>query len=82
MSDARGAPPFDPQMMASLLLYVYCEGVFSSRKIAQACERNLSFLAIVGADRPDFRTLSDVRRVAHLQQAGFEQPKDAAGGVQ
>jgi hypothetical protein len=28
-------------MMVCLLLYAYCVGVFSSRKIAQACERNL-----------------------------------------
>ena len=41
-------------------------GVFSSRKIAQACERNLAFLAIVGADRPDFRTISDFRKL-HLE---------------
>jgi transposase len=41
-------------------------GVFSSRKIAQACERNLAFIAIVGADRPDFRTLSDFRKL-HLE---------------
>ena len=40
-------------------------GVFSSRKIAQACERNLAFMAIVGQDRPDFRTLSDFRKL-HL----------------
>jgi hypothetical protein len=40
--------------------------VFSSRKIAQACERNLAFLAIVGEDRPDFRTISDFRKL-HLQ---------------
>jgi Transposase DDE domain/Transposase domain (DUF772) len=48
--------------MTCLLLYSYCVGVFSSRKIAQACERNLAFLAIVGADRPDFRTLSLFRK--------------------
>jgi len=40
-------------------------GVFSSRKIATACERNLAFVAIVGDDRPDFRTLSDFRKL-HL----------------
>jgi hypothetical protein len=40
-------------------------GVFSSRKIALACERNLAFLAIVGVDRPDFRTISDFRKI-HL----------------
>ena len=63
--ETRGAPPFDPAMMVCLLLYAYCVGVFSSRKIAQACERNLAFLAIVGAERPDFRTISDVRKL-HL----------------
>ena len=60
--ETRGAPPFDPQMMVCLLLYASCVGVFASRKIAQACERNLAFLAIVGADRPDFRTISDFRK--------------------
>src|SRR5262249_28882381 len=57
----RGPPPYDPAMMVCLLLYAYCVGVFSSRKIALACERNLAFLAIVGQDRPDFRTISDFR---------------------
>jgi transposase len=64
--ETRGAPPFDPQMMVCLLLYASCVGVFSSRKIAQACERNLAFIAIVGEDRPDFRTLSDFRTL-HLE---------------
>jgi transposase len=64
--ETRGAPPFDPQMMACLLLYAYCVGVFSSRKSAQACERNLAFIAIVGQDRPDFRTISDFR-TRHLE---------------
>jgi Transposase DDE domain/Transposase domain (DUF772) len=49
-----------------LLLYAYCVGVFSSRKIALACERNLAFLAIVGQERPDFRTISDFRKL-HLE---------------
>ncbi len=64
--ELRGAPPFDPALMTCLLLYAYCVGVYSSRKIARACERNLAFLAIVGDDRPDFRTLSDFRKL-HLQ---------------
>jgi transposase len=65
-AENRGAPPFDPKMMVCLLLYAYCVGVFSSRKIARACERNLAFLAIVGEDRPDFRTISDFRKL-HLE---------------
>ena len=61
--ETRGAPPYDPAMMVCLLLYAYCVGVFSSRKIALACERNLAFVAIVGPDRPDFRTISDFRKL-------------------
>jgi transposase len=61
----RGAPPFDPRMMTCLWLYAYAVGLFSSRKIATACELNLAFLAIVGEDRPDFRTVSDFRKI-HL----------------
>ena len=60
--ETRGAPPFDPAMMVCLLLYSYCVGVFSSRKVARACERNLAFLAIVGEERPDFRTISLFRK--------------------
>jgi hypothetical protein len=39
--------------------------VLSSRKIALAGERNLAFVAIVGEERPDFRTISDFRKL-HL----------------
>jgi len=64
--EPRGAPPFDPAMMVCLLLYAYCVGVCSSRKIALACERHLAFIAIVGQERPDFRTISDFRKL-HLE---------------
>jgi transposase len=60
--ETRGQPPFDPALLVCLLLYAYCVGVYSSRKIALACERNLAFLAIVGDDRPDFRTISAFRK--------------------
>ena len=78
--ETRGGPPFDPAMMLCLLLYSYCVGVFSSRKIALACERNLAFMAIVGEDRPDFRTISDFRKL-HLEafKAVFVQVVRLAG---
>ena len=41
-------------------------GVFSSRKIALACERHLACIAIVGPERPDFRTISAFRTL-HLE---------------
>jgi transposase len=80
--ETRGGPPFDPAMLVCLLLYAYCVGVFSSRKIALACERNLAFLAIVGEDRPDFRTISDFRKL-HLEafKAVFVQVVRLAGAA-
>jgi transposase len=62
-SELRGQPPFDVTMMVTLLVYAYSVGVCPSRKIAAACERNLAFRAIVGSDRPDFRTISDFRKI-------------------
>jgi len=64
--EMRGQPPFDVTMMVTLLVYAYSVGIRSSRKIAAACERNLAFRAIVGNDRPDFRTISDFRMI-HLE---------------
>jgi transposase len=63
--ELRGQPPFDVTMMVTLLVYAYAVGVCSSRKIAAACQRNLAFRAIVGNDPPDFRTISDFRKI-HL----------------
>jgi transposase len=80
--ETRGAPPFDPAMMVCLLLYAYCVGVFSSRKIALACERNLAFIALVGTERPDFRTISDFRKL-HLDafREVFVQVLQSAGAA-
>jgi transposase len=61
--EMRGQPPFDVAMMVTLLAYAYSVGVCSSRKIAAACERNLAFRAVVGDAPPDFRTISDFRKI-------------------
>jgi transposase len=63
----RGFPPYHPRMMVALLLYAYCRGVFSSRKIMQACQERLTFRVITGDDIPDFRTISDFRKL-HLKE--------------
>ena len=62
----RGQPPFDPAMMTALLLYGYCNGVYSSRRIAKAARERVDFMSIVGLDPPDFRTVSDFRK-RHLK---------------
>src|SRR2546428_9192676 len=65
----RGQPPFDPAMMTALLLYAYCCGIYSSRRIAEACRERVDFMSIVGLDAPDFRTISDFRK-RHLKALG------------
>jgi transposase len=54
-------------MMVALLLYSYFRGVLSSRKIVQACQERLTFRAIVGDNVPDWRTISDFRRL-HMKE--------------
>ena len=62
----RGQPPFHPAMMTALLLYAYCNGVHSSRRIAKASRERVDFMSVVGLDAPDFRTVSDFRK-RHLK---------------
>ena len=45
-----------PQMLLTVLLYGYCTGVCSSRKIARSCEMDLAFRVLSGGQFPDFRT--------------------------
>lgn len=53
-------------MMVKVLVYGYCVGVVSSRKIAQALENDISFRYLSANQQPDFRTISDFRK-DHLQ---------------
>ena len=66
----RGQPPFDPTMMTALLLYSYCCGIYSSRRIAKACRERVDFMSIVALDAPDFRTISEFRR-RHVRALGW-----------
>ncbi len=63
--ELRGQPPFHPRMMVALLLYCYATGTRSSRKIMRRCHVDVACRVIVGGDIPDFRTISDFRKI-HL----------------
>jgi transposase len=67
--EERGYPPYHPTMMVALLLYAYSRGVYSSRKIAQACEERVDFMAVTAMNRPDFRTIATFRQ-RHLKALG------------
>lgn len=68
-TEDRGFPPYHPAMMVALLLYAYSRGVYSSRRIAQACEERVDFMAVTAMNRPDFRTIAAFRR-RHLKALG------------
>ena len=58
----KGQPPFQPAMMVALLLYAYCCGLYSSRRIAKACRERVDFMSIVALEPPDFRTICEFRK--------------------
>lgn len=64
--ERRGQPPYDPLLMTKLLVYGYCTGVFSSRKIAKRLQEDIPFKVLAAGNEPDFRTISDFRKV-HLE---------------
>jgi len=61
-SEGRGYPPYQPTMMTALLLYGYCQGMYSSRRLARACQERVDFMAVTAMQQPDFRTISDFRK--------------------
>lgn len=73
-AETRGRPPYHPRLMVKLLVYGYCVGVRSSRKIAQRIDEDIAFRVLAADNRPDFRTISDFRKI-HLEalEALFEQ---------
>ena len=60
--DPRGEKGFDPRMMTLLLLYAYCVGIVSSRKIERACYEDLAFRVLTGNQQPDHSRISEFRR--------------------
>ena len=60
--ERRGGPPYHPRMMVKVLLYGYCIGVASSRRIAQRLHEDIAFRVLAANNTPDFRTISDFRK--------------------
>jgi transposase len=61
-AEERGYPPYDPRMMVTVLLYAYCTGTYSSRKIAAKLVDSVAFRFLAAGNQPDFRTISEFRR--------------------
>jgi transposase len=61
--EKRGQPPYDPRLMTKLLVYGYCTGVFSSRRIQKRLQEDIPFKVLAAGNEPDFRTISDFRKI-------------------
>ena len=63
--EERGYPPYHSRMMSKILVYGYCVGVFSSRKLEKRLQEEVGFRVLAAGNQPDFRTISDFRKL-HL----------------
>lgn len=61
-TDGRGQPGYHPALMVKLLLYGYCTGMPSSRKIEQATYRDVAFRVLAADQHPDHDSLAAFRQ--------------------
>src|SRR5918994_951479 len=69
--EERGYPPYHPVMLSKVLVYAYCVGVFSSRKIQRRLVEDVAFRVLAADNQPDFRTIADFRKIHLTALRGF-----------
>jgi transposase len=69
--EERGYPPYHPVMLTKVLVYAYCVGVFSSRKIQRRLVEDVAFRVLAAGNQPDFRTIADFRKTHLAALKGF-----------
>src|SRR5271167_1884968 len=69
--EPRGQPPYDPRMMTKVLVYGYCVGVFSSRRIERRLSEDVGFRVLAAGNLPNFRTIADFRKLHLATLAGL-----------
>jgi transposase len=73
-NDATGASAYDPRVMLKIVLLAYSRGLITSRKIEQACEHNVLFMAVSGDARPSYTHIAKfVRELGPQVSALFTQ---------
>jgi transposase len=65
--DGRGRPPYHPLMMVKLLVYGYCTGRVSSRKIEKATYEDVAFRVLACNQHPDHDSIAEFRK-QHLEE--------------
>src|SRR5438132_1389829 len=57
-----GQAAYEPAMLVSLLLYGYCVGERSSRRLERLCYEHVAFRVAAGNKHPHFTTIARFRR--------------------
>jgi transposase len=60
-ADGRGGAAYDPAVMVALLVYAYCVGERSSRRIERRCVEDVAYRVVAGNLRPDHATIARFR---------------------
>ena len=58
----RGRPPYDPALIVGLFLYGAMRRTYSSRKLAELCQRDVACMYLVGGATPDYHTIGEFRQ--------------------
>ncbi len=69
--DGRGRPPYHPLMMVKLLVYGYCIGKVSSRKLEQATYEEVAFRVLACNQHPDHDSIANFRQLHLPELAGL-----------
>ena len=69
--EQRGQPPYDPRMLTKVLVYGYCVGVYSSRRLERRLAEDVAFRVLAAGNAPNFRTISDFRKLHLATLAGL-----------
>ena len=69
--EERGFPPYHPVMLTKVLVYAYCIGIFSSRRIQRRLAEDVGFRVLAAGNQPDFRTIADFRKRHLTALRGF-----------
>jgi transposase len=58
----RGQPPYHPALMVGLYLYGAMRRTYSSRRLAELCQRDVACIYLVGRATPDYHTIGEFRQ--------------------
>jgi transposase len=58
----RGQPPYHPALMLGVFFYGGMRRIYSSRRLADACRRDVGFMILTGRAMPDYHTIGEFRQ--------------------